>query len=566
MTAPLIIRADASAAIGTGHVMRCLALAQAFRRTGGRAIFAQAETTPALEQRLRREQCEIVPLETVRGSAADADRTVKLAREYGAKWVVADGYCFDADWQRQIRDAGLRLLVIDDYGQATHYHADVVLNQNLSAEASLYSSCDPDTRLLLGPRYALLRQEFLAADRPVRDFARPARRVLVTLGGSDPDCITAQVITALKTVPGIEAVVVIGGSNPHFQALQAMLADDSPIRLVVDVANMPDLMAWADVAVTAAGSTSWELAAMGLPALQLILAENQKAIAEALHREGVTVNMGDFHEVKAETIAAHLGALLDDAPRRGAMSARGIRLVDGHGASRVAAAVGGRLALTLVSDANSWINEFLGGLKTEFEAVGHQVRWIHDPCEIETGDVAFMLSLSRIVPPPVLRRSAHNLVVHESALPHGRGWSPLTWQVLEGKTEIPISLIEAAESVDSGEIYAQQTLQLRGHELIGELRAAQARATIDLCRDFVARYPSVCTQGRAQIGASSYYPRRSPEDSRIDPEKSVREQFNLLRVADPERYPAFFEIDGRRFELRLTVVPGNPSDVLTPSR
>jgi methionyl-tRNA formyltransferase len=177
---------------------------------------------------------------------------------------------------------------------------------------------------------------------------------------------------------------------------------------------------------------------------------------------------------------------------------------------------------------------------------------LHDPAALPEVDIAFLLSLSRIVPAEILRRNAHNLVVHESALPEGRGWSPLTWQVLEGREEIPVSLIEAGERVDSGDIYAQKPIRLTGNELVSELREQQAAATLALCRAFVGRYPFVCDEARPQAGAPSYYPRRRPADSRLDPDKTLREQFNLLRVADPERYPAFFELAGRRYEVRLT--------------
>jgi UDP-2,4-diacetamido-2,4,6-trideoxy-beta-L-altropyranose hydrolase len=554
MNRVLLIRADASAAIGTGHVMRCLALAQAWCRDGANVLFAQAETTSTLEKRLRVENFELVPVREERGSTEDAAETVALAQARGATWIVADGYCFGAAWQKQIRAAGLRLLVIDDYGQAEHYHADLVLNQNLSASESLYARRDADTRLLLGPRYALLRREFLDASISAREIADTARKVLVTLGGSDPDQVTAKVVMALREIPGLEAIVVVGGSNPHLESLSALIGSENPaLRLIVDATNMSELMRWADVAVTAAGSTSWELATAGLPALQLVIADNQAPIADALYRAGVTVSLGDHRASTPAVIAEALRELLAECTQRREMSSRGRRLVDGRGANRVAAALGARLRLTLASDAGSWINDFLLELKSGFEAQGHEVRWVHNPAEVECGDAAFFLSLSKIVPPEILRRNAHNLVVHESALPQGRGWSPLTWQILEGKSEVPVSLIEAASHVDAGEIYAQRVLRFDGSELVGELRTAQAQATSELCGEFVARYPFICAQGRPQVGEPSYYPRRGPADSRLDPDKSIREQFNLLRVADPERYPAFFELGGQRYQIRLSI-------------
>lgn len=145
----------------------------------------------------------------------------------------------------------------------------------------------------------------------------------------------------------------------------------------------------------------------------------------------------------------------------------------------------------------------------------------------------------------------HNLVVHESDLPHGKGWSPLTWQILEGKNQIPVTMIEAEEKVDSGVIYAQEWIDFQGHELVEELRAAQAKATIRLCEKFVSRYPGIVDAAREQTGEENFYPRRKPGDSRLDPDMTIREQFNLLRVVDNENYPAWFEMGGQRYVVKI---------------
>ncbi len=558
---PLLVRADASSGIGTGHVMRCLALAQAWRRTGGQVHFLHAAVTPALDERIRSEGFETGAITLAAGSVEDARTTVARARALGCSWIVADGYAFGAVWQREIKAAGLRLLLLDDYGHAEHYHADVVLNQNASADATLYARRDPATRLLLGPRYALLREEFVArAAAPDAGGARGAPvRVLVTLGGSDPENVTGLVIAALGRLSGIEATVVVGGSNPNLAAVQAAVAAAPvPVRLVVNSHHMPELMAGADVAISAAGSTVWELAFMGLPAALIVTADNQAAIADAVARAGAGLHLGRHTALSAVGLAQVLGPWLDGTAARIEMSGRARQLVDGRGARRVCAALAPGLAITLLTDAESWINPHLAGLKTGFEQAGHRVRWIHDPLQIEEGDVAFFLSLGRIVPEALLRRHAHNLVVHESALPRGRGWSPLTWQILEGQNEIPVSLIEAAAGVDTGDIHARETLRFSGHECVAELRAAQAAATCSLCRGFIADYPFNAASSRPQTGTPGHYPRRRPADSRLDPDKTLRDQFNLLRVCDPERYPAFMEIDGRRYEVRVTPVSPSP--------
>jgi UDP-2,4-diacetamido-2,4,6-trideoxy-beta-L-altropyranose hydrolase len=334
----ILIRADGSPRIGTGHVMRCLALAQGWGRVGGQAIFAQAETTPALEERLKGEGLDLVRLSVSPGTEEDANQTASYAQSGDFSAIVADGYVFGSAWQRRIKDAGCRLLLLDDFAHAEHYSADWVLNQNLNASADLYARREPYTQMLLGTHYALLRRDFLPWANWERQFPPLARRVLVTLGGSDPDNVAAKVIEGLASLRDWEAVVVVGGSNPHAARLRAACASSlGGLRLIVDARNMPQLMAEADVAVAAAGTTSWELAFMGLPAVTLVLADNQRSNAEHLHRGGLSRSLGLHSQVSVTDIARQLDALRTDAPAREEMSRRGRAAVDGNGANRVAA-------------------------------------------------------------------------------------------------------------------------------------------------------------------------------------------------------------------------------------
>ena len=150
-----------------------------------------------------------------------------------------------------------------------------------------------------------------------------------------------------------------------------------------------------------------------------------------------------------------------------------------------------------------------------------------------------------------LRQNSHNLVVHESALPHGKGWSPLTWQILEGKASFPITLFEAAPRVDSGKIYLQKDMHFTGTELVGDLRRIQGSATVELCMEFVSGYDTIVKNAHEQNGLESFYPRRTAKDSELDEKKSIAEQFNLLRVVDNEKYPAFFIHGGCKYILKI---------------
>lgn len=330
----LLIRTDASTKIGTGHLMRCLALGQAWQDAGGRAVFLMAIGVPALESRLRSEGMEVVHLPVKPGSLEDAAQTADFAQKIGADWVVVDGYHFGADYQRVIKERGLHLLFIDDMGHAEHYYADLVLNQNIHAHEGLYRNREPYTRLLLGTRYVLLRREFLKWRGWKREIPEVARKVLVTMGGSDPYNVTLKVTQALQQVDvdGLEAIVVVGASNPHYQELQSIVQDSRfPIRLEPNVTNIPELMAWADVAIAAGGTTCWELAFMGVPSLVLVLAENQRPIAEGLARVGAVVSFGWFKHVSIADITSTLSHLLFDKKRRAQMIQCAQRLVGENG-------------------------------------------------------------------------------------------------------------------------------------------------------------------------------------------------------------------------------------------
>ena len=212
---------------------------------------------------------------------------------------------------------------------------------------------------------------------------------------------------------------------------------------------------------------------------------------------------------------------------------------------------GSSLSISICSDADSWINASIPALLLEWIIAGHSVSWAHDADCLSGGDVCFYWSYGHIVGSTIRSNYLNSLVVHASDLPKGKGWSPLTWQILEGHNRIPITLIEAADQVDSGTIYAQNWLQLDGHELVDELRYKLAAVTFELCRNFITHYPDSATKGLAQSGKESFYPSRGPADSRLDPDKSIADQLDLLRVVDNERYPAFFEKGERCYTISI---------------
>jgi UDP-2,4-diacetamido-2,4,6-trideoxy-beta-L-altropyranose hydrolase len=338
----ILIRADASPAIGTGHVMRCLALAQTWQDTGGAATFLMAQSTPSIEARLAVENCKAVSLSAVPGSKEDADLTNECAARIAAEWVVVDGYAFGTEYQEQIRKREPKLLCVDDAGKCDRYVADIVMNQNLTAAEDLYLNCLPGTQLLLGPSFCLLRREFTPWRKWQRETIPRGRNALVTLGGSTPAETGVRVIESLgrARVEGLHAVFVAGGSSPDVAVLESC-ASKFPEKISIrrDVSNMAELMAHADVAISAAGSTCWELCLLRLPSILVDVADNQIPIAIEMERRGCALYASSGNAVSPNELANMIENLLASSEVRESMSRHSRELVDGLGAERVVSAM-----------------------------------------------------------------------------------------------------------------------------------------------------------------------------------------------------------------------------------
>lgn len=318
--------------------MRCLALAQSWLATGWQAIFVISEQASAISKRLQSENLQVIHVSTVLGSLRDAERTTEIAIKSGAQWVVLDGYDFETEYQLYLKQAGLRVLLIDDCGYTSHCFADIILNQNIHASDNLYQKRESDTRLLLGTNYVLLRKEFLKWQdwrRAIRDLGS---KVLVTFGGTDPHKLTLKTLKALKKISmdNLHVVVVLGGNNSGHKELQPAIDElHAKIELKSNVTNMPELMVWADMGISAGGTTCWELAYMGLPSLVIIAAKNQFPVAESLAAASVVENLGWHADLSTQAISDALMGLLESSEKRLSMSQNGRKVLDGKGVARV---------------------------------------------------------------------------------------------------------------------------------------------------------------------------------------------------------------------------------------
>ncbi|TKX34359.1 formyltransferase family protein [Campylobacter taeniopygiae] len=203
------------------------------------------------------------------------------------------------------------------------------------------------------------------------------------------------------------------------------------------------------------------------------------------------------------------------------------------------------MKIAILTSPKQWFIEYAKQLQKLIN--NSQLFYSHE--EIKNFDIVFILSYHKIIEKKFLDKNKHNIIIHASKLPQGKGWSPLFYQINEGKNEIVFSLFEADEKMDNGDIYIQKTLKLNGLELYEELRKKQAQCTIDLCLTFLKNYPNI--KAKKQKGEESFYPKRTPKNSQLDINKTINEQFNLLRTVSNEEFPAFFYKDGKKFIIKI---------------
>lgn len=334
----ILFRADANSAIGSGHLMRCLALAQACSEKQMKTIFVLSSSSQEASGNKSLHGLDIRFVSVQPGDRNDFMQTSEMADQHKASWIVMDGYHFEESFYRNLKDRGHRTLCIDDGGHLPFYHSEIVLNQNIHADDNQYNNRSPQTKLLLGNAYILLRNEFLNHPDRTRKCPDQGERILVTMGGSDPHNMTLEVLKWLSKLsfPDLVADVVLGPSNQYFREIGQFL-HQAPFayRIHRNAANMASLMAHADLAVSSAGTTSWEMAFMGVPGLLIAIAENQYPVAEKLHSLGASVYLGRPGEIHPEKAQQEIMRLIGSPDLREKQKRIGQALVDGMGRERV---------------------------------------------------------------------------------------------------------------------------------------------------------------------------------------------------------------------------------------
>lgn len=301
----VIFRTDSSLQIGTGHVMRCLTLANALREKGIQCVFIcrehEGNIIGHIEERgfaalrlprnlVKDTHASLLKHATWLGTSQeqDAKETIELLKQKKIDWLIVDHYALDKTWEELLRPYTDKVMVIDDLADRKH-NCDLLLDQNLGHTAADYENLVPkNCHLLIGPKYALLRPEFAKwrAYSLKRRQAGELKEILISLGGIDKDNYTSKVLKALQqaTLPqDIKLTVVMGATSPHLEQVKTLAVKmPNPTQVLVNVNNMAELMANSDLAIGAAGSTAWERCCLGLPSVVMVLEENQRIIAKAL--------------------------------------------------------------------------------------------------------------------------------------------------------------------------------------------------------------------------------------------------------------------------------------------
>lgn len=337
----VVVRADASARIGLGHLRRCAALGRRLETAGVDVHFLTKteDVDPAVEVGGFAKAC--IRLEPALQGEADATRATEYCRSIGADRLIVDHYQADEAYQRVLLDAGIRWLQFDGAAKMPLW-ADWVVSMSPAADEVRYRALQrrPETHMLLGPRYAILRDEFLQwrAPRPVR---RQATRLLLTFGGGDDRGACLACLSALPKSSTFEVTILSGSSNPQIPSIRSWLERNVDIRarLLIDDMAVARHMAEADIAVTAGGTTTFEMAMLGLPALVVQIADNQRANTQAWERAGVAIDLGPLEQLDVDRLRNKLLALADDSVLRERMAARGRESVDGRGVDRISTAI-----------------------------------------------------------------------------------------------------------------------------------------------------------------------------------------------------------------------------------
>jgi UDP-2,4-diacetamido-2,4,6-trideoxy-beta-L-altropyranose hydrolase len=328
----IAFRVDASQKIGIGHLMRCLALSEELTRRGNCCYFLSKLDGSELSEMIGERDANYVKINSDITLREDLELLIGFSREEDIDWIITDSYDMDSNYIQLIKKTGTNVLSFDDTAQI-HYYSDIVLNQNVGAE-KLDFSAEKYTKFLLGPKFAILRDGLLKRESGIKKTT--AEKILVTMGGADPDNLTLKILRILRTVnENVEVLVVVGPLNRFYKDLKTYTKEtDSKVNLIKSSEKMTEVYLKSDLAISAGGTSCYELAYFGIPNIIITIADNQINIAKELDKQKISKYLGQMNEISAEKLKETIKELINNQTLRKIMSQNGRNIVDGAGKKR----------------------------------------------------------------------------------------------------------------------------------------------------------------------------------------------------------------------------------------
>jgi UDP-2,4-diacetamido-2,4,6-trideoxy-beta-L-altropyranose hydrolase len=329
----IVFRVDATQKTGIGHIMRCLALSEELTRRGHTCIILTKIDNGDLLKRIKVFHVDVQKIDANASLKKDLESLLKFSGANEIDWIVIDHYDIDTSYVKEIKKQGFHVLSVDDTSQM-HYHSDIVVNQNINAECLTFS-IEPYTMLLRGPAYVMLRDELLVREK--KEDHADVKNLLITLGGADQNNFLLNILQSLEdVVNNVKLLAIVGPFNPHFHKLQAYQKKTSAlVRLIKSPENMAALYLQSDLAISAGGTSCYELAYYGIPNLIIAVADNQLSIACEFDRQHIGLYLGTKQKVQPDHLRHKIKDLLENPSLRKHMSQNGQKLVDGKGKERI---------------------------------------------------------------------------------------------------------------------------------------------------------------------------------------------------------------------------------------
>lgn len=333
----LFIRADANNHIGIGHIMRCISLAQSWRKKGGKVTFISGSKIDKINQLISKEGFDFININKSFPNSSDIRDTLQIINKLSKNnsWVVTDGYHFSPEYHKYIRNNGNKLLVIDDVGKYKYKHANVILNQEPN-DYFFKNKYSKNSILLLGINFILIRNEFLEYSKS-KSISKKCKNILISMGGTDPNRVTSKILASLESSRhNLNFKIMLGLNIKQIDHIKSMSTKYYKSLEILEYSeNMPEIMEWADLAITNGGTTTWELAYMGTPFITIAVADNQINTTNIIDKLNIGKSLGWHLDISKDKYKNTIESLIASDYMRSKYAKSGLNKIDGSGGDKI---------------------------------------------------------------------------------------------------------------------------------------------------------------------------------------------------------------------------------------